>query len=166
MHSSRSATRLEETAGAASEITELLEVLWGRGRDDAAAPVSASQLRVLFILADNEGINLRTLSAALGSAPPSVSRLCDRLQAVGFLERDPNPASRREVRLRLSGRGEAFLNELRDRRREQLSQVLATMPPSARTELLSGLRAFRDAAGPGTSLRAALDVSAVSAHIA
>ncbi|MCM2417460.1 MarR family transcriptional regulator [Streptomyces sp. RKAG293] len=163
MHSSRSATHLEEAAGAASEITELLEVLWGRGRDDSAAPVSASQLRVLFILADNEGINLRTLSEALGSAPPSVSRLCDRLQAVGYLERDPNPASRREVRLRLSGRGVKFLDELRARRREQLSQVLATMQPAARTALLSGLRAFRDAAASETS---PLPAHTVAAHIA
>ncbi|MEU3465234.1 MarR family transcriptional regulator [Streptomyces sp. NPDC006733] len=163
MHSSRSATHLEEAAGAASDITELLEVLWGRGRDDSAAPVSASQLRVLFILADNEDINLRNLSEALGSTPPSVSRLCDRLQAVGYLERDPNPESRREVRLRLSGRGAKFLEELRARRREQLSQVLVLMPPSARAALLSGLRAFQHAAAAEGS---AAPGHSAAAHIA
>ncbi|MDF9811264.1 MarR family transcriptional regulator [Streptomyces sp. SPB162] len=163
MHSSRPATHLDEAAGAASEITELLEVLWNRGRNDSAAPVSASQLRVLFILADHEGINLRSLSEALGSAPPSVSRLCDRLQAVGFLERDPNPESRREVRLRLSGRGTKFLEELRARRREELSQVLVTMQPAARRDLLSGLRAFRNAAA---SEAPPLPARTAAAHIA
>ncbi|MGW2858791.1 hypothetical protein [Streptomyces sp. NPDC001205] len=46
-------------AVAAREAIEVLEVLWSHGRDLAAiAPVSASQLRVLYILAGDDGINL------------------------------------------------------------------------------------------------------------
>jgi len=82
----------QEVARVTSEAAELLEVLWGRA---STAPVSASQLRVLFILEHNEGINLRTLADALGSTPPSTSRLCDRLQAVGFVERRVAVMSRR-----------------------------------------------------------------------
>lgn len=90
-----------------SQASELLEVLWGRA---STAPVSASQLRVLFILEHHEGINLRTLADSLGSTPPSTSRLCDRLQAVGFVERRTSAGSRRELELFLSRRGSAFLD--------------------------------------------------------
>ncbi|MGY1452851.1 MarR family winged helix-turn-helix transcriptional regulator [Streptomyces sp. SS8] len=135
-----------EAAHAASEVIELLEVLWERGREAASpVPVSASQLRVLYTLDRDEGINLRTLSEALGSAPSSVSRLCDRLQAVGFVERAPSPASRRELELRLTGRGRTYLRDLRVLREEALATAMAAMSPVARKALAEGLRGFRAA---------------------
>jgi DNA-binding MarR family transcriptional regulator len=121
----------------------LLEVLWGRA---STAPASASQLRVLLILEHHEGINLRTLADSLASTPPSTSRLCDRLQAAGFVERVTSPHDRREVRLRLSGRGRAFVADLRSRREQAVQAVLDQMPVAKRTALLRGLEAFCDAA--------------------
>jgi DNA-binding MarR family transcriptional regulator len=126
-----------------STAAELLEVLWGRA---STTPASASQLRVLFILEHHEGINLRTLADTLASTPPSTSRLCDRLQAAGFVERVLSPADKREVRLYLSGRGRAFLDDLRARRQRELQVVLEQMPATKRTALLEGLEAFCDAA--------------------
>ncbi|MER7497539.1 MarR family transcriptional regulator [Streptomyces pharetrae] len=126
-----------------STAAELLEVLWGRA---STAPASASQLRVLLILEHHDGINLRTLADSLASTPPSTSRLCDRLQAAGFIERVASPADRRELRLHLSGRGRAFLGDLRARREQELQAVLALMPAAKRTALLEGLEAFCDAA--------------------
>ena len=143
MTSSYARPRPQEVARVTSEAAELLEVLWGRA---STAPVSASQLRVLFILEHHEGINLRTLADALGSTPPSTSRLCDRLQAVGFVERRPGATSRRELRLYLSRRGRAFLVDLRSRRERALQSVLEHMPAEQRTALLEGLAAFCAAA--------------------
>ncbi|MFD3315402.1 MarR family winged helix-turn-helix transcriptional regulator [Streptomyces sp. NPDC058694] len=143
MTSSYARPQPQEVARVTSEAAELLEVLWGRA---STAPVSASQLRVLFILEHHEGINLRTLADALGSTPPSTSRLCDRLQAVGFVERRPGATSRRELRLYLSRRGRAFLVDLRSRREQALQSVLEHMPAAQRTALLEGLVAFCAAA--------------------
>ncbi|MFB9465061.1 MarR family winged helix-turn-helix transcriptional regulator [Streptomyces cinereospinus] len=126
-----------------STAAELLEVLWGRA---STAPASASQLRVMLVLEHHEGINLRTLADALGSTPPSTSRLCDRLQAAGFVEREVSPADRREVRLCLSGRGRAFLSDLRARRERALRSVLEQMPAAERLALVQGLEAFCAAA--------------------
>ncbi|MFJ2814672.1 MarR family winged helix-turn-helix transcriptional regulator [Streptomyces sp. NPDC087294] len=143
MTSSYQRPQPDEVARVTSQAAELLEVLWGRA---STAPVSASQLRVLFILEHNEGINLRTLADALGSTPPSTSRLCDRLQAVGFVERRAAATSRRELRLYLSHRGRTFLTDLRLRRESALTAVLEQMPLAQRSALLSGLEAFCDAA--------------------
>jgi DNA-binding MarR family transcriptional regulator len=133
-------------AGAARELIELLEVLWERGRDLVPpAPVSASQLRVLYSLDHEEGMNLRTLGELLDAAPPSVSRLCDRLEALGLVRRLPSAHSRRELELHLTGRGKAYLRDLRARRQEALEEVIATMTPSDRRALLNGLTSFQDA---------------------
>ncbi|MFE0800623.1 MarR family transcriptional regulator [Streptomyces sp. NPDC058812] len=133
----------DEVARVTSTAAELLEVLWGRA---STAPASASQLRVLLILEHHEGINLRTLADSLASTPPSTSRLCDRLQATGFVDRIVSPSDRREVRLRLSDRGRAFLDDLRRRRQRELQAVLDVMPAAKRAALLEGLEAFCDAA--------------------
>ncbi|OEV25182.1 MarR family transcriptional regulator [Streptomyces nanshensis] len=133
-------------AGAVGEVIELLEVLWEHGRDAvSSSPVSASQLRVLYCLDREEGMNLRMLGEMLGSAPSSVSRLCDRLQALGFLERLPSQVSRRELELQLTHQGRKYLGELRLRREEALTATLEAMPPKARAVLFEGLRAFREA---------------------
>lgn len=132
-----------EVARVTATAGELLEVLWGRA---STAPASASQMRVLLTLEHQDGINLRTLCDALSSAPPATSRLCDRLVAAGFVERVIGKADRREVRLHLSIRGRAFLDELRARREEELQAVLRLMPTGKRAALLEGLEAFCDAA--------------------
>ncbi|MFC8918097.1 MarR family winged helix-turn-helix transcriptional regulator [Streptomyces sp. NPDC057116] len=129
---------------AAREVIELLEVLWNKGRDTtSSAPVSTSQLRVLYILERDQPINLRRLGDVLGSAPSSVSRMCDRLDALGFVERSPSSASRRELELRLSSRGEGYLKDLRARRETALLDVISAMPPAERTALAAGLSGFR-----------------------
>ncbi|MFI9612142.1 MarR family transcriptional regulator [Streptomyces sp. NPDC052023] len=133
----------EVAARVTATAAELLEVLWGRA---STAPASASQLRVMLVLEHHEGINLRTLADSLASTPPSTSRLCDRLQAAGFVERVVSPADRREVRLYLSGRGHAFLSDLRVRRERALQAVLDQMPAAGRIALVQGLEAFCDAA--------------------
>ena len=133
----------DEVARVTTTAVELLEVVWGRA---STAPTSASQLRVLHILEHQDGINLRTLAESLASTPPSTSRLCDRLQAAGFIERVVSTADRREVRLHLSGRGRAFLADLRTRRERELRKVLADMPAAKRVALLDGLEAFCAAA--------------------
>jgi len=129
----------DEVARVTTTAAELLEVVWGRA---STTPTSASQLRALYILEHHEGINLRTLAEGLASTPPSTSRLCDRLHAAGFIEREASPEDRREVRLHLSNKGRAFLADLRVRREAELRQVLEGMPALKRVALLEGLEAF------------------------
>ncbi|MER5961533.1 MarR family transcriptional regulator [Streptomyces sp. NPDC002057] len=142
----------QETTQAARELIELLEVLWERGRDMVSStPVSATQLRVLYSLDREEGISLRTLGDLLGSAPPSVSRMCDRLEALGFVQRLPSPVSRRQLELHLTARGKAYLRDLRIQREEALLTVISAMSPASRKALLRGLTGFQDALGEGSA---------------
>jgi DNA-binding MarR family transcriptional regulator len=136
----------QDAPRAARELIELLEVLWERGKDLVPSnPVSASQLRVLYSLDREEGINLRALGELLGSTPPSVSRLCDRLEALGYVQRTASPVSRREVELHLTTHGRTYLRILRAKRQDALQEVIAEMTPAERKALLAGLTSFQDA---------------------
>lgn len=143
---SESQEQTQQTARAASAVTEVIEVLWGRGREVTTSPVSPSQLKVLFVLENQDGVNLRTVTERLGSTAPSTSRLCDRLEAVGFVNRTPSPSSRRELRLWLTDTGRSFLQDLRGRREKELHTVISRMPPKEQAMLLEGLTSFQEAA--------------------
>ncbi|WP_329048719.1 MarR family transcriptional regulator [Amycolatopsis sp. NBC_01488] len=136
----------DQVAAAVADTAELLEILFERARDASPRPLSLSQVRAVVALDRHEGLNLRSLAALLGSTPPLASRLCDRLEAVGFLERLPHARNRRELVLRLSDSGRAYLQDLRARRRESLHSVLAALTADERDVLASGLRAFHAAA--------------------
>ncbi|GGQ19290.1 MULTISPECIES: MarR family winged helix-turn-helix transcriptional regulator [Streptomyces] len=139
----------EDPAAALGAAADLLAVLHARGQDGVEPAVSPSQLRALIAVEGAEGVNLRTLGEVLGSRPPSVTRLCDRLEAMGLLTRSPHPSRRREVEVRLTRQGRALLDERRAIRVRELSAVLGRMAPEAVEALVAGLEAFREAAaGP------------------
>ena len=129
-----------------ADLTDSFEFLWDYARQISHDPLPASQFRALVVLDHHEGINLGSLADLLGTTPPLASRLCDRLQAVGFVERALSKHSRRELSLHLSERGRAYLNRVRARRREHVAATLAALAPEAREALFAGLTAFRVAA--------------------
>ncbi|MET7987369.1 MarR family transcriptional regulator [Streptomyces sp. NPDC005281] len=128
----------------AGSVAELLDVMWEHERNDGPPPyVSVSQLRVMYIVDRETGIRMRALTRILGGSPPSVCRLVDRLQALGFVERRPCPDSRREVIVRVTPAGREHLARVRERRDLLLLQTLDRMPGQARAalaEVLAGLQ--------------------------
>ncbi|MEU3062660.1 MarR family winged helix-turn-helix transcriptional regulator [Streptomyces subrutilus] len=132
-----------DAARSVSDIVELLDVVWERARQTTtAAPASASQLRLMYLVDGRPGIRMRALAHLLDAAAPSVTRLCDRLEAIGFLERHPCPDSGRELTLKLTPAGEAHLARIRESREQTLSHALGTMTADHRRALVTGLAAL------------------------
>ncbi|MEU8644380.1 MarR family transcriptional regulator [Streptomyces sp. NPDC048674] len=102
-------------------------------------------MRVLYLVDHEDGMRMRTLTRTLGASPPSVSRLVDRLEALGFLERRPSPDSRREVMLCVTSSGRQHLTSIRHRRDELLFQALAGMAGPQRVALSEGLAGLQQA---------------------
>ncbi|MFD8588965.1 MarR family winged helix-turn-helix transcriptional regulator [Streptomyces sp. NPDC059637] len=127
---------------------ESLMVLWSRAQEALGTAVSPAQMRALSVVSAQEGLNLGALAEALGTIPSVASRLCDRLQAAGLIEREVEPTNRRQVTLRLARHGRLLLESLRVERARQLSEVLAAMAPHDRAAFVQGLLAFEGAAGP------------------
>ncbi|MEU6765527.1 MarR family transcriptional regulator [Streptomyces sp. NPDC046853] len=139
-------TASAQAARQVGDIAELLDVLWEQARSDSPAPnVPASQLRVMYLVDREDGLRMRALVELLGAAPPSASRLVDRLQALGFVRRDPCPDSGREVLLSLTAEGRRYLARIREERDDLLMRTLATMPARQRTTLTRSLAAFQEA---------------------
>ncbi|MEW2568861.1 MarR family transcriptional regulator [Streptomyces sp. NPDC047070] len=132
-----------ETARSAGGVAELLDLMWERTRHAAAAAAaSPSQLRLMYLVESEEGVRMRVVCERLAATPPSVSRLCDRLQALGFLERLPCPASGREVTLRLTAAGRTHLRLIREQRETVLRQAMDAMSDAERHALAEGLAAL------------------------
>lgn len=126
----------------AGHIAELLDVMWEHARDATAhaiAPVSTSQLRLMYVIDRQDGIRMRTVCHLMASSPPNITRMCDRLQAIGYLERLPCPDSRREITLRLRTAGKKHLHRIRAHRESMLHDAIDHLPAGERHALAQGL---------------------------
>lgn len=129
-------------------------MLWEQDRNEGPPPyVSVSQLRVLYLADRGNGIRMRALTRLLGASPPSVSRLVDRLQALGFVERRPCPDSRREVMLGVTLAGREHLARVRERRDRLLVQALRSMASQQCAALVEGLAGVEQALVDQPTLR-------------
>jgi DNA-binding MarR family transcriptional regulator len=137
-----------DVAAAVESAVESLVSVLDSARAAQAPTVPPAQLRVLTIIAGNRHTNMSRLASTLDVVPSSASRLCDRLEAAGLLRRVPDPRDRREVRLMLTPSARRLLDQIRERRRVALAQVLDRMPAADRDDLLRSLRSFAEAAEP------------------
>ncbi|MEU8472650.1 MarR family transcriptional regulator [Streptomyces sp. NPDC029006] len=148
----------EAAASQIADAVERLSQLWSDAAQRASLRLSAHQLRGLRILEATPGLNLTGLAERMDIGLPTASRLCDRLEAAGLLERVLHPHSRREVQLNLTGHGRRLLTEVASERARALAAPLATMRTAERAALVQGMQAFLRAQrhgparddGPGT----------------
>ncbi|WP_030749109.1 MarR family winged helix-turn-helix transcriptional regulator [Streptomyces sp. NRRL S-31] len=135
----------KDVAAAALEIADAVEsltALWSLAPQEVALRLSLHQLRALRALEATPGLNLTALAERLDIGLPTASRLCDRLEAAGLLERASHPHKRREVRLNLTRQARHVLGDIALRRARALAAVLDAMRPGDRAALIHGLRAF------------------------
>ncbi len=136
--------RLGNTVTELRTVVEELHQLWDRNEElESLVVVSASQLRVLWALERAPGLSLHELGDAVDSAPSALSRLCARLEAMGFVRRRPSAQSGREIELHLTRHATAYLQERRERRERALKQMLDSMPAEQTKLLAEGLAALR-----------------------
>lgn len=107
----------------------------------------AAQLRALQAVQRNPGLTVAELAVQLGTIASWASRLCDRLEAEGYLERKASGHGRHHLQLRVRPDGLRLLESLSQQRRAALDEVLGAMTGPERAALLRGLRGFTRAAG-------------------
>jgi DNA-binding MarR family transcriptional regulator len=142
--------RVSDAAAAVESAVESLLAVLDAARLAQSPAVPPAQLRVLSIVSRNRHTNMSRLAEALDVVPSSASRLCDRLEATGLLRRVPDPRDRREVRLTVTPAARRLLDDLRERRRHALAEVLERMSGADREDLVRALDAFDAAATPAT----------------
>lgn len=119
--------------------------------------VSVPQFRLLLTLDALGRVPSSTLAAQLGTAPSSVTRLVDRLQASGLVRRGGDAHSRSIVTVEVTEQGRDLVTKVLDRRRDLVRDVLDRMDGvereqagrvAARFVELAGDAVLRGAAGP------------------
>ncbi|MEU3032337.1 MarR family winged helix-turn-helix transcriptional regulator [Streptomyces incarnatus] len=134
--------RANAVAREIADAVESLTNLWSLAAQEAALRLSLHQLRALRALDAAPGLNLTALAERLDIGLPTASRLCDRLEAAGLLDRALHPEKRREVRLRLTVSGRRVLDDVAERRTQALAIALAAMEPAERSALSCGMKAL------------------------
>ncbi|MFG2623082.1 MarR family winged helix-turn-helix transcriptional regulator [Streptomyces sp. NPDC048507] len=132
-----------DAARALRSLVETLDILWAHPPvHTAGTTASTAQLRIMTLIDGRPGIRMRILAHTLDTTAPSLTRMCDRLENLGFLERRTSPHDARERTLRLSPAGSTHLAHVRNQREATLTHALTAMPPDSRRALSTGLAAL------------------------
>ena len=113
---------------------------------DRLGGLTIVQLRALTVLQEHGTANLRQLAEGMGITVSTTSRLVDRLEAAGLVERRPSPRTGREIELRTTPDGEAALDRYDELRLADLRGALDRLPPTRREDVVVALEQFGGAA--------------------
>jgi DNA-binding MarR family transcriptional regulator len=89
--------------------------------------ITFPQLRILFRVRAQPGIDLRTLARDLGITASGTSQQVDKLVARGFLLRQEDLADRRRIRLELTGLGQQAMGEISRASQSYLEAVFGVL---------------------------------------
>jgi DNA-binding MarR family transcriptional regulator len=116
-----------------------------RSQIDGLAPLglTPAQGRALRIIArgqDEEPLRMTELADRLGIVPRSVTTVVDALEEAGLVRREVDPRNRRAILLRLTDRGAAVRDDLREARRRAAEELFAPLSADDRDSLAALLR--------------------------
>src|SRR5437660_12337082 len=95
----------------------------------------AAQLYALGELARDD-LRMTELAGRLGLAESTVTRVIDRLESAGLVARRTSPPDRRCVVAELTPTGRRLAAELEESRRQFLAELMGTLQPAERRELI------------------------------
>ncbi|WP_320776161.1 GNAT family N-acetyltransferase [Streptomyces sp. CRN 30] len=108
------------------------------------APYSLTESRVLYELAHSPRTDAADLRAALLLDAGYLSRVLNRLEGDGLVERAPSRKDSRRVRVTLTARGRETAALLNERADESAGSLLSGVPAANRARLSDALRTVRD----------------------
>lgn len=117
-----------------------------RSLEHLEPPMPLPQLRALVMVGMYQPMTVGAIAEGLGINPSNASRACDRLVERGLLVRGADDSDARRVSLSVSSAGATMLDQVLDRRRRELSDVVEALEPEQREALLQALEVFNQAA--------------------
>lgn len=109
--------------------------------------LTLQQYRVLVLICSRGPLRSGALAAAIGVHPSTFTRAVDRLVAAGWVTREDNPDTRREVLVAPTDKARVLVGEVLARRRAEFETVLARMDVEDRASVRDGFARFAAAAG-------------------
>jgi DNA-binding MarR family transcriptional regulator len=113
----------------------------------AAEETTIAQYRALVVLASRGPQRMVDLAEALGVAPSTAGRMCDRLVRKGLIRRYRARTDRRSVLVSITAAGRHVVDQATARRRELIAAILGDLPAAQQLAVARALNAFAAAAG-------------------
>jgi DNA-binding MarR family transcriptional regulator len=142
----RSAGSLDELVTALLTASRALVGVSARSLEGVDESVTLTQFRTLVVLHGHGATRLNRLADRLGVNASTALRTVDRLVVSGLVDRRANDRDRREVVIQLTRRGRGLVDEVTERRRDAIAQIVRAMPAAHRDRLVDALIAFSEAA--------------------
>ncbi|MEW1957714.1 MarR family transcriptional regulator [Kineococcus sp. NPDC059986] len=118
-----------------------------RSLAEAMESLTLQQYRVLVLICSRGPLRSGALAAAIGVHPSTFTRAVDRLVAGGWVTREDNPDTRREVLVAPTERARVLVDQVLARRRAEFEAVLERMDDDGRAAVRDGFARFAEAAG-------------------
>lgn len=110
------------------------------------ADLTLRQVQVLALLRANADLTGQELAALLRVSTPTTSGIIDRIAAKGWLDRQPDPADRRRVLMRITAAGEEVLMGLEGPTMRARAMVLDRLGDDELADLARLMERMRDVA--------------------
>jgi DNA-binding MarR family transcriptional regulator len=98
--------------------------------------LTPSKLRALDVLADAGSIRTSDLARRIGVDETTATRLVDRLEQLGLVERGRSDTDRRVTLVSLAATGRETVAEIAEQRRRFFADVLTALEPEERLQLV------------------------------
>jgi DNA-binding MarR family transcriptional regulator len=138
-----------DTLEALQAATRVLAGVALRRLDVLGGAVTLPQFRMLAVLADLGRARSVQVARALGLEASTVTRLADRMVAVGYVSRGSEPGHCGVVTLELTAPGEDLVGRVAAWREQELARIFCQLPSAGRGQVTRALRQLAEAAGEG-----------------
>lgn len=105
--------------------------------------LTQAQWRAIVHLSRNEGMTQAALAESLEIQPITLTRLVDRMESAGWVERRTHPLDRRAVQLFLTPKSQPILEEMHARAAETLNEATRGIAPRAQRQLVATLEQIK-----------------------
>lgn len=140
----------EESVTAVLTASRAMLGVVARSFADTLETVTLPQFRVLVLLQSLGALRTGALAERLGVNLSTFSRSLDRMVAAGWVRREQNPGSRREVIIALTPEGERIVTDVTERRRKDFRNILSRLDAEQQSQVLAAFEVFNAAAGEPT----------------
>jgi DNA-binding MarR family transcriptional regulator len=137
----------EVVVDAVLTASRALVAIAARSLAEVAEEVTLTQYRSLVVLAARGPQSVMALADALAVTSPTASRLSERMVRKGLVARRADPVDRRAVILEATSKGRQLIDVVTDRRRAEISRLLAAVPDHKQRSLVDALGLLAEAAG-------------------
>jgi DNA-binding MarR family transcriptional regulator len=137
----------DSVVDAVLSASRVLVAVAARSLADVAEEVTLTQYRTLVVLASRGPQNLAGLADAVGVAPATATRMCDRLVRKDLIRRRTERDDRRQLRVALTAKGRSLVDAVTGRRRQEIARITNEIPVEQQAVLVQALGRLASAAG-------------------